>query len=245
MIIPLTQSQLLQNYLLAALPTTVLVGILPKLELILLKFGDVLYESDEKMEFVYFPTTAIITYVYIMENGATAGIGITGNEGMVGISQFMGVETVSNRAVVQIAGESFRMSAIDVKNEFKLGGVFQLLMLRFAMAMMAQISQTTVCNRLHTIEQQLCRWILLTHDRLTTDKLVMTHDQISSMLGVQRASVTLAVHKLTVKNLIVNGRGTMSVINRLGLEAAACECYKSVNVEYNRLLGRGISRTFS
>ena len=132
-----------------------------------------------------------------MENGATAGIGITGNEGMVGISQFMGVETVSNRAVVQSAGQTLRMKVDDLRDEFKVGGLFQLLMLRFTMAMMAQISQTTVCNRLHSIEQQLCRWLLLTHDRLASNEIIMTHDQIASMLGVQRASITLAVHKLT------------------------------------------------
>lgn len=245
MINPLTQNQALQNYLLAALPNKLLMRILPKLELTLIELGDILYESDEKVEFVYFPTTAIITFVYIMENGATAGIGITGNEGMVGISQFMGVETVSNRAVVQSAGQTLRMKADDLRDEFKVGGVFQLLMLRFTMAMMAQISQTTVCNRLHSIEQQLCRWLLLTHDRLASNEIIMTHDQIASMLGVQRASITLAVHKLVTKKLIVNKRGTMQIINRIGLETAACECYKVVNLEYNRLLGRGISRTFN
>ncbi|HRH44935.1 MAG TPA: Crp/Fnr family transcriptional regulator [Pyrinomonadaceae bacterium] len=242
---PPNQNQARLNYLLAALPNKVLMGILPKLELALIELGDLLYKPDEKVDFVYFPTTAVINLVHIMENGAVAGIGITGNEGMIGISQFMGVETVNNRALVQSAGETLKMKTKDLQNEFNQGGVFQILLLRFTMAMMAQISQTAVCNRLHSIEQQLCRWLLLTHDRLTTDKIIMTHDQISSILGVQRASITLAVHKLTIKNLIVNGRGAMRIINRIGLEAAVCECYKVVNVEYNRLLGRGLSRTFN
>ena len=234
----------LKNYLLAALPEDEFVRVQSKLEPVSLKLGEVLYESGDKMDYIYFPTTAIISMLYIMENGATAEIGIVGNDGVIGIALFMGGDTTTSRSIIQSAGEAFRMKTKDLKAEFALVGVFHDLLLRYTQALMTQISQTAVCNRLHSVEQQLCRWLLLSHDRLHSDKLVMTHDLISDMLGVRREGVTLAAQKLAKRKLITNMRGTITVIDRIGLEEAVCECYKVVNNEYNRLLGRGISRTF-
>jgi CRP-like cAMP-binding protein len=196
------------------------------------------------MDYAYFPTTAIISLLYVMENGGTAEIGIVGNDGLIGVALFMGGDTTTSRAIIQSAGEAVRMKVADLKAEFKRGEGFQELLLRYAQALMTQISQTAVCNRLHTVDQQLCRWLLLSHDRLETDRLVMTHDLISNMLGVRREGVTVAAQKLAKRKLITSVRGTMTVIDRKGLEGAVCECYKVVNDEYNRLLGRGISRTF-
>lgn len=207
--------------------------------------GHVIYEAGDKMDYVYFPTTAIVSLLYIMENGGTAEIGIIGNDGLLGVSLFLGGDSTSNRAIIQSAGGLCRMKPADLQKEFKLGGRFQDLLLRYTQALMTQISQTAVCNRLHAVEQQLCRWLLLSHDRLHTDKLVMTHDLISNMLGVRREGVTVAAQKLAAKKLIKNTRGTIEVLDRQGLEDASCECYEIVNSEYNRLLGRGISRTFA
>jgi len=234
----------LKNHLLAAMSAGEFARVQSKLELVSFKLGDVLYESGDKMDYLYFPTTAIISMLYIMENGATAEIGVVGNDGLIGNALFMGGDTTTSRAIVQSAGDAFKMKSKDVKAEFALGGMFQELLLRYTQALMTQISQTAVCNRLHAVEQQLCRWLLLSHDRLDSDKLVMTHDLISNMLGVRREGVTLAAQKLAKRKLIKNLRGTITVIDRQGLEVAVCECYKVVNDEYNRLLGRGISRTF-
>ena len=234
----------LKNHLLAALPAGELARIKTKLEPVSFKLGDVLYESGNKMDYAYFPTTAIISMLYVMENGATAEIGVVGNDGMIGNALFMGGDTTTSRAIIQSAGEIFKMKAKDLKAEFKLGGGFQEMMLRFTQALLTQVSQTAVCNRLHTVEQQFCRWLLLSHDRLDSDNLVMTHDLISNMLGVRREGITLATQKLAKRKLIRNVRGTITIIDRQGLEGAVCECYAVVNAEYNRLLGRGISRTF-
>jgi CRP-like cAMP-binding protein len=182
--------------------------------------------------------------LYVMENGATAEIGVVGNDGIIGNALFLGGDTTTSRAIIQSEGDAFRMKAADAKAEFKLAGRFQEMMLRFTQALMTQISQTAVCNRLHPVEKQLCRWLLLSHDRLDTNTLVMTHDLISNMLGVRREGVTLAAQKLAKRKLIKNVRGTISIIDRRGLEEAVCECYEVVNNEYNRLLGRGISRSF-
>jgi len=233
-----------KNHLLASLPAVEFAHVKSKLELVSFKLGEVLYESGDKMDYVYFPTTAIVSMLYIMENGATAEIGIVGNDGLIGVSLFMGGDTTTSRAIIQSAGEALKMKANDLKAEFALGGVFQQMLLRYTQALMTQISQTAVCNRLHSVEQQLCRWLLLSHDRLDTDKLVMTHDLISNMLGVRREGVTLAAQKLAQRKLIKNLRGAIEVVDRLALEEAVCECYAVVNDEYNRLLGRGISRTF-
>jgi hypothetical protein len=180
-----------------------------------------------------------------MENGATAEIGVVGNDGILGIALFMGGDTTPNRAIIQSAGEAVKMSARELKAEFTLGGTFHNLLLRYTQALITQISQTAVCNRLHSVEQQLCRWLLLSHDRLDSDKLVMTHDLISNMLGVRREGVTLAAQKLASHGLIKNVRGSITVLDRGGMENAVCECYKVVNDEYNRLLGRGMARTFA
>lgn len=244
MALKVTQDLARTNYLLAALPDDDLRRILPRLSPVEMDLGEVLYESGEKLEHAFFPTTAIISLLYVMENGSTAEIGVIGNDGIVGVSLFMGGETTTNRGIIQSAGCVLKMKDKDLKAEFKKGEIFQQLMLRYAQALMTQIAQTAVCNRLHPIEQQLCRWLLLSHDRLHTDKLVMTHDLISNMLGVRREGITIAATKLAARKLITNKRGTITVIDRHGLELASCECYEVVNTEYNRLLGRGMSRTF-
>lgn len=231
----------LKNHLLAALPAAEFGHIAPNLERISLPLGKVLYESGDKMTHIYFPTTVIISLLYIMEDGATAEIGIAGNNGLVGIALFMGGETTSSRAVVQSAGEAVRMRAGDLKNEFALGGVFQNILLRYTQSFMTQVSQTAVCNRLHSVEQQLCRWLLINHDQLESNKLVMTHDLIANMLGVRREGVSIAAGHLQQKGLIKYVRGTITMLDRERLEAAVCECYKVVMDEYDRLLGEYIS----
>jgi CRP-like cAMP-binding protein len=233
-----------KNHLLAALPADEFDRITNNLEPVSLKLGKVLHESGVQMDYVYFPTTVIMSLLYIMENGSTAEIGIVGNDGILGVELFMGGETTTNRAVVQSAGQAFKMDTRSMRAEFTLGGMFQKMLLRYTQALIAQISQTAVCNRLHSVDQQLCRWLLLSHDRLDSDKLVMTHDLISNMLGVRREGVTLAAQKLAKQGLIKNVRGAITVLNRQGLEDAVCECYGVVNTEYVRLLGRGISRSF-
>ncbi len=238
------QNNLRRNFLLASLPDIEFERVQTHLKPISLKLGQVLYESGDKMDYVYFPTTSIISLLYVMENGATAEIGVVGNDGVLGIALFMGGDTTPNRAVIQSAGEAFKMSAKDLMAEFTLGGVFHNLLLRYTQTLITQISQTAVCNRLHSVEQQLCRWLLLSHDRLNSDTLVMTHDLISNMLGVRREGVTMAARKLAARKLIKNVRGSITILDRSGLEKAVCECYEVVNNEYNRLLGRGISRTY-
>lgn len=231
----------LKNHLLAALPTVELERIAPSLEAVSLPLGKVLYESGDKMTHIYFPTTVIISLLYIMENGGTAEIGIAGNNGLVGIALFMGGETTSSRAVVQSAGDAVRMKAKDLQTAFALGGVFQNILLRYTQSFMTQISQTAVCNRLHTVEQQLCRWLLINNDQLESNKLVMTHDLIANMLGVRREGVSIAAGHLQKKGLIKYSRGTITMLDREKLEAAVCECYQVVMDEYDRLLGEYIS----
>jgi CRP-like cAMP-binding protein len=232
----------LKNHLLAALPAAELARIQPRLEPVSMELGEVLYESGDLMTHMYFPTTAIISLLYIMENGATAEIGIAGNNGLVGIALFMGGETTSNRAIVQSKGEAVRMKAADVKDAFALGGVFQNILLRYTQSLMTQISQTAVCNRLHSVEKQLCRWLLINHDQLQTDTLVMTHDLIANMLGVRREGVSIAAENLQKQGLIKYVRGTITILDREGLENAVCECYQVVINEYDRLLGAYIPK---
>jgi CRP-like cAMP-binding protein len=234
-----------KNYLLGSIEGDDLKRILKVIEPVEYELGHVLYEAGDKLEYAYFPTTAICSLLYIMENGSTAEIAIVGNDGLLGVNLFLGGDSTTSRAIIQSAGMMCRMKADDLRKEFKLGGKFQDLLLRYTQAIMTQISQTAVCNRLHAVEEQLCRWLLLSHDRLDSDKLVMTHDLISNMLGVRREGITLAAKKLAARNLIKNSRGTIEVLDRQGLEDASCECYEIVNTEYNRLLGRGISRTFA
>lgn len=231
-----------KNHLLDALPDEDFVRVNAQLETVSLQLGQVLYESGDRMTHIYFPTTAIISLLYIMENGGTAEIGIAGNNGLVGIALFMGGDTTSNRAVVQSAGQTVRMEAGALRGEFKRGGVFQDLLLRYTQALMTQISQTAVCNRLHNVEQQLCRWLLINHDQLPADKLVMTHDLIANMLGVRREGVTIAAGHLQDLGLIRYARGTVTILDRKGLERVCCECYKVVSDEYDRLLGQYVRR---
>lgn len=234
----------LKNHLLAALPENEFAHFKSKLEPASFKLGEALYESGDQLKHLYFPTTSIVSLLSIMENGATAEIGVAGNEGVVGIALFMGGDSVSSRGVVQSAGNAFKLNAETVQKEFARGGKFQQMLLRYTQALIAQISQTAVCNRLHSLDQQLCRWLLLSHDRLDSNKLKMTHDLISDMMGVRREGVTLAAKKLQDAKLISYARGTIMILDRRGLEARVCECYKVVNDEYNRLLGRGLARTF-
>lgn len=230
------------NHLLAALPEEEFDRLLPELKPVSLALGEVIYESGELLDHVYFPTTAIISLLFIMENGSTAEIGMAGNDGLVGIALFMGGSTTPNRAVVQSAGNAFRMRSRALKFEFHLGGEFQKILLRYTQYLMTQISQTAVCNRLHTVEQQLCRWLLINHDLLASNKLIMTHDLIANMLGVRREGVSIAAGHLQKLGLIKYVRGTITMIDRPGLERTACECYRVVKEEYDRLLGIYISK---
>ncbi len=232
----------LMNHLLSALPTDEFEKLKPNLEPVSLTLGQVIYESGEMLEYVFFPTTAIISLLYIMENGSTAEIGMTGNDGLVGIALFMGGSTTPNRAVVQSAGNAFRLRAKALRFEFHESGVFQNVLLRYTQYLMTQISQTAVCNRLHSVEQQLCRWLLINHDLLQSNKLIMTHDLIANMLGVRREGVSIAAGHLQKKNLIKYVRGTITMLDRQGLQTTACECYQVVREEYDRLLGTYISK---
>jgi CRP-like cAMP-binding protein len=230
------------NHLLAAVPAEELARLEPDLKAVSLDLGEVIYESGEQLEFIYFPTTAIISLLYIMENGSTAEIGMAGNDGLVGIALFMGGSTTPSRAVVQSAGNAFRLRSRALQSAFGLGGVFQKILLRYTQSLMTQISQTAVCNRLHEVEKQLCRWLLINHDLLQTNELVMTHDLIANMLGVRREGVSIAAGHLQKKGFIKYVRGTITILDRPGLEAAACECYRVVKEEYDRLLGKYVSK---
>ncbi|MDQ1610493.1 MAG: hypothetical protein QOG00_424 [Pyrinomonadaceae bacterium] len=225
------------NRLLARLPGEEMERLLPHLEQVSFTLGEVIYESGGKQSYIYFPTTAIISLLYMMENGSSAEMGVAGNDGLVGIALFMGGDTVPNRAVVQSAGDALRMKTKVLQAEFAQGGMFQRLLLRYTQALMTQMSQTAVCNRLHSVEQQLCRWLLLSRDRLDSDELVMTQELIANMLGVRREGVTQAAGRLQETGLISYVRGRIQILDRSGLEATVCECYRVVKDEYNRLLG--------
>ena len=226
-----------RNRLLANLPPEEYERLLPHLGHVSFALGEVIYESGGRQSYIYFPTTAIISLLYLMENGSSAEMGVAGCEGLVGVALFMGGGTVPNRAVVQSAGAAYRMKTKVLQDEFARGGAFQRLLLRYTQALMTQMSQTAVCNRLHTVEQQLCRWLLLSRDRLETDELVMTQELIANMLGVRREGVTHAAGRLQESGLISYVRGHITILDRRGLEAAVCECYKVVKDEYDRLLG--------
>jgi CRP-like cAMP-binding protein len=230
------------NHLLAALPAAEFNHLKDNLEPVRLALGEVIYESGEQLEYIYFPTTAIISLLYIMENGSTAEIGMAGNDGLVGIALYMGGSTTPNRAVVQSAGNAFRLRSKALKSEFGLGETFQNILLRYTQYLMTQISQTAVCNRLHSVEQQLCRWLLINHDLLQTNKLIMTHDLIANMLGVRREGVSIAAGRLQNKKIIKYVRGTITMLDRKKLEDDACECYAVVKEEYDRLMGKYISK---
>ncbi|MFA5082851.1 MAG: Crp/Fnr family transcriptional regulator [Hydrogenophilaceae bacterium] len=225
-----------QNHLLAALPAEEYARILPSLEWVAMPLGETVYEPGIKIGHVYFPTTAIVSLIYVMENGASAEIAVVGNEGVVGVSLFMGGETTTSRAVVQSAGHAYRMPGQQLKNEFFRAGPMQRLLLRYTQALLTQMAQTAVCNRHHTLDQQLCRWLLLSIDRLPSNELTMTQELIANMLGVRREGVTEAAGKLQQAGLIRYSRGKITVIDRPGLEARVCECYAVVRKEIDRLL---------
>ena len=228
-----------ENRLLADLPTDVYTCLRPALEPVAFALGDVVYDTGRRMEHIYFPTTAVVSLIYTMEDGATAEMGLVGNEGVVGIALFMGGETTPNQAVAQVAGGAFRMKAQALLEEFRRGGAFQLALLRYTQALITQISQTAVCNRLHPVEKRLCRWLLLTHDRVRSDELFMTQEFIAHMLGVRREGVTAAAHHLQKAGLIRYARGHITILDRARLEAAVCECYGVVKTELDRLLRPG------
>jgi CRP-like cAMP-binding protein len=225
-----------QNHLLAALPVVDYKRLLPQLELIPLPLGLAVYESGRDQGYVYFPTTSIVSMLYVMEDGSSAEIAVVGNDGLVGIALFMGGETTSSRAVVQSAGFGYRLKAALLKKEFERGGELQHLLLRYTQALITQMAQTAVCNRHHSLEQQLCRWLLLSLDRLTSSELKMTQELIANMLGVRREGVTEAAGQLQKDGLIQYSRGHITVLDRPALEKRVCECYAVVRKEMSRLL---------
>jgi CRP-like cAMP-binding protein len=225
-----------QNHLLDALPASDYERLRPHLQLVALTLGEVLYEPGVKLRYVYFPTTAIVSLLYVMENGASAEIAVMGNEGILGISLFMGGETTPSRAVVQSAGFAYRLKAKMIKAEFGRFGPTMQLLLRYTQALITQMAQTAVCNRHHSVDQQLCRWLLLSLDRLASDDLVMTQELIANMLGVRREGVTEAAGKLQEAGIVRYRRGRITVLDRPGLEARSCECYQVVKTEFDRLL---------
>jgi CRP-like cAMP-binding protein len=225
-----------QNHLLAALPAAEFERLAPHLEPVEMRLGDVLYESGGLLQHVYFPTTAILSLHYVMENGSSSEIAGVGNEGMLGISLLMGGNTTPSRAVVQTGGQGYRLKSQLMLEEFKRAGAMQQLMLRYTQALITQMSQTAACNRHHSLVQQLCRWLLLTLDRMPTNELIMTQELVASMLGVRREGVTEAAGKLQQAGVISYRRGHITVLNRSGLESQVCECYAVVKKEFARLL---------
>ena len=231
----------LQNHLLAALPTADYERLLPNLELIPLPLGWAVYESGHDLGYVYLPTTSIVSLLYVMEDGSSAEIAIVGSDGLIGIALFMGGETTPSRAVVQSAGYGYRLKAALLKKEFERGGELQRLLLRYTQALITQMAQTAVCNRHHSLDQHLCRWLLLSLDRLPANKLQMTQELIANMLGVRREGVTEAAGNLQRDGLINYSRGNITVLDRPALEARVCECYSVVKKEMDRLLPRAPS----
>lgn len=224
------------NLLLAALPTTDYQRLLPDLEWVPMPLGEILYESGDELHHAYFPSTCIVSLLYVMENGASAEIAVVGNEGIVGVALFMGGGSMPNRAVVQSAGSGFRLRAPLIRQECNRNGPMLRLLLRYTQALITQMAQTAVCNRHHSVDQQLCRWLLLSLDRLVGNELTMTQELIANMLGVRREGVTEAARKLQQSGLIDYHRGHIVVLDRPGLEARVCECYQVVKTEFDRLL---------
>lgn len=224
------------NHLLGVLDEDEWARIAPYLVPDNLTLGEVIYEAGDRLDHVYFPVTSIVSLLYILENGASAEIAIVGNEGIVGIALFMGGESMPNRAVVQSAGRAYRLPASVLKEEFHLAGAVQRLLLRYTQALITQMAQTGVCNRHHSIDQQLCRWLLISLDRLPSNELTMTQELIANMLGVRRAGVTEAAMKLQAAGLIRYSHGRIEVLDRPGLELRVCECYRVVKQECDRLL---------
>jgi CRP-like cAMP-binding protein len=226
----------LKNHLLAALPAAERERIFPHLRLVSLPLGRALYESGDKLRHIYFPTDSIVSLLYVLENGQSAEISVVGNDGAIGVSLFMGGETTTSRAVVQSAGFAYRLSGERLKAEFDRHGQTLHLLLRYTQSLITQMAQTAVCNRHHSVDQQLCRWLLLSLDRLPTNKLVMTQELIASMLGVRREGVTEAAGKLQKRGVIAYQRGRIEVLDRAKLEACSCECYRALKLETERLL---------
>jgi CRP-like cAMP-binding protein len=227
-----------QNHLLAALSAAERGRVFPHLELVPMPLGTVLYESGDVLHYVYFPTDCIVSLLYVLADGASAEISVVGNEGLIGIALFMGGETTPSRALVQSAGSAYRLSGQVLKDEFHRNGEAQLLLLRYTQALITQMAQTAVCNRHHSVDQQLCRWLLLSLDRLPANELVMTQELIANMLGVRREGVTEAAGKLEKLGVIRYARGRITVLDRPKLEQLCCECYAVVKKESDRLLPR-------
>ncbi|MDD5365434.1 MAG: Crp/Fnr family transcriptional regulator [Gallionellaceae bacterium] len=225
-----------RNHLLAALPTAEFDALAADLEPVSLPLGEMLYEPGGQLRYAYFPTTAIVSLHYVMESGASAESAGVGNEGVVGVSLFMGGNTTSSSAVVQTAGHAYRLESSRLLQEFQRAGLMQRLLLRYTQALMTQMSQTAACNRHHTVEQQLCRWLLLTLDRMQANELIMTQELIANMLGVRREGITEAAGNLQRAGIISYRRGHIAVLDRSGLEARVCECYAVVKTELNRLM---------
>jgi CRP-like cAMP-binding protein len=230
------QDAVTQNRLLAALPLEVYERLQPDLEPASLALGEVIYEAHDALSHVYFPTTAIVSLLYTMENGATAEMGVVGCDGVVGIAVFMGGDTTPNRAVVQSAGGAVRLKLKRFRDEFKRVGALHRLLLLYTQALLTQMSQTAVCNQLHSVEKRLCRSLLLSHDRQQSDELLMTQELIANMLGVRREAVSVAAHRLQDAGLIRYKRGHVTIVDRPGLESVVCECYQVVKTECERLL---------
>jgi CRP-like cAMP-binding protein len=224
------------NQILAMLPVAERERLFPHLKLVEMPAGLVVYESGAALRHIYFPTSCIVSLLYVLENGSSAEIAVVGNDGIVGIALFMGGETTPSRAVVQSAGHGYRLKASVLKKEFERGGALQRLLLRYTQALITQMAQTAVCNRHHSVEQQLCRWLLLSLDRLSTNELKMTQELIANMLGVRREGVTEAAGNLQRDGLIHYSRGRITVLDRPKLEARVCECYAVVKKEMDRLL---------
>jgi CRP-like cAMP-binding protein len=226
-----------KNRILAALPPEEHARLGPELHEVEMALGDIVYESGGRLDHVCFPTSCIVSLIYTMQDGAVAEMGLVGSEGMVGVALFMGGNTMPNRAVVQVAGTAVRLKAAKLQDEFSRGGPLQKLLLRYSQALITQISQTAVCNRLHSVEQRLSRWLLLCHDRVGSDEFMMTQEFISNMLGGRRQSVTGAAGRLQDAGLIQYSRGHIKILDRNGIENCACECYQVVKTELDRLLG--------
>jgi CRP-like cAMP-binding protein len=233
-----TRPDALHNRLLAALPASEFENIRLKLEPVELEMDEVLWEMEEKRDFVYFPTTAMICLLYETDEGVSIEVGMTGSQGMVGVVAFIGDSRMAKRAVVQRAGQAYRMKAKDVEAEFARSPSFQDICMSYTQTLIAQISQSAICNRLHSIQQQLCRYLLVSHDNLHTKSLRMTHEQISNVLGVRRESISVAATDLRDKGLIESSRGKITIVDLRGLRAEACECYGVVKEQYDRILGK-------
>jgi CRP-like cAMP-binding protein len=225
-----------QNHLLAALPAVEFERLAAHLEPVVLPLGEMLYEPGAQLQHAYFPVSAIVSLHYVMESGASASVAAVGNEGIVGVSLYMGGDTTPSSAVVQTAGDAYRLARRLLKQEFERSGPTQRLLLRYTQALMTQMSQTAVCNRHHSVEQQLCRWLLVTLDRLPSDSIVMTQEMVAGMLGVRRESITEATGRLQQARVVHCRRGHLTVLERAGLETRVCECYAVVKNEFGRLL---------